>query len=388
MGLALCHSVPRDVVVQLALLLLFVTLVLQAASIGLHGSNDAAGYFTLRGTASSRAQAVVLVAAHPATYLPPGSAVAGGSATASVHLCNPSAETLSYSCARFAEAFHAVNGLTVSSFVACVTTVVVGVFVVARMSHTTLSLLYRLLFAACVPAALQCAAVGVFFARVVPHGRQDAARLGGWPAGELRFHRRAAANLMVSATALVCAAAVMLFARWLSVLCMRRQFESEREHTEGDVQKLTAAHMVNDDWLRQRQILLSHARSVKVEMAVKGSHGGAEALSASTGGQREPYNPRQTDSTQDPRRNSSSAGGDSDEDTLHFHMSIDPASRARSAVVAERASAAEQTGPTTPPPPPPPQVLKRDSPKASGDARAESKHFSDADPSEIRQAGG
>ncbi|KAG5488593.1 hypothetical protein JIQ42_00201 [Leishmania sp. Namibia] len=340
MVLALCHSIPRNVEVQVALLLLFVTAVLQAAAIGLHRSYDAAGYFTLRGTGSSIAQAVGCVAAHPATYTRNGSVL--------VKLCDPSAAMLTRSCARFAEAYHAVNGLTVSSFVTCVVAFVAGVFVVVRVSRTTVSLLCRLTCAACVPAALQCAAVGVFFARVVPHARRDTARAGGWGEGELVFHRRAAADLMVAAAALVCAGLVLLVGRWMFVLCVRRQFEREPEHTKEGVRRLTAAHMVNDDWVRQRQILLSHARSVKVEMAVKRLHGGVDVLAASTSASHEPYNVPLKGSELSLRRTPSVAGGDSDDEMLNLRTPAGCVNAGRSAVAAEDGSASRRPGSTPP----------------------------------------
>ncbi|KAG5464019.1 hypothetical protein LSCM1_00198 [Leishmania martiniquensis] len=336
MVLALCHSIPRDVEVQAALLLLFVTAALQAAAIGLRHSYDAAGYFTLRGSGLS----VATVAGHPAIYTWNGSTL--------VKLCDPSAATLTRSCARFAEAFHAVNGLTVSSFVTCVLAVVAAVFVVVRVSRTTVGLLCRLACAACVPAALQCAAVGFFFARVVPHARRDAARAGGRGEGELVFHRRVAADLMVAAAALVSAGLVLLVARWMFVLCVRRQFESEPEHTKEGVRRLTAAHMVNDDGVRQRQILMSHARSVKVEMAVKRLHGGVDVLAASTSASHEPYNVPLKSSELSLRRTPSVAGGGSDDDTLKIRAPAGAANPGRSAAAAEGGSASEQPGSTPP----------------------------------------
>lgn len=375
MGLALCHSIPRDVVVQVALLLLFVTIVLQAAAIGLHGSDDAAGFFTVKGSGSSLSAAVALVAAHPATYAGPGSTLSSGGAR--VKICDPSAAMLSNACGRFAEAFHAVNGLTVSSFVTGVVAVAMGIFVVSRVCTTTLGLLFRLGCIACVPAVLQCAAVGVFFAHVVPHARRDTARVGGWAAGDLTFHRRPAAGLMAAATALACAALVLLFVRWIVVLCVRRQFEKRPEQTAAEVERVTAAHMVNDDWLRQQQILLSHAHSVKVEMAVKRSPPGGDWLGSSVNGQREPYHQPLTESAVDPRQTSSAV--DDDEDTLHFHFSGGRQSGTRSAGAVDDDATTHKTGSTPPPALPLPNGAPSAGSGGAREAQADAPTFSDAD---------
>jgi hypothetical protein len=317
MGLALCHSLPRDVPVQVALLLYFVASILQAASIGLHTRNDGGGYFTLKNVSSSRSNALVLLAAHPATYIPPTSALHTSPGTAAQKLCNPSADPLTYSCARFAEAFHIVNGLTISSFITNFVVVLLGVFLLVRLSRSTLGLLFRLTYAACVPMVLQCAAAGCFFARVVPHARRDTALAAGYSNSAIKFHRRPAANLMISATALLCAGFVVLFVRWMSVICLRVHFEGSKEHTKKEVKQMTEAHMVNDDWTRQKQILLSHARSVQVEMAVKNPQKGEYSASA-TARSSEPFPPRPIDTNPEGNRNARHSSEDSDADTLHF----------------------------------------------------------------------
>nr|CAJ2481757.1 unnamed protein product [Leishmania braziliensis] len=108
----------------------------------LYHTNDATRNFTLRGTGSSRARAVALVAAHLATHMVSGSALLVDAEP--LQLCNSSAVTLLHSFAQFSEVFHTVNGLTMSNFVTCVVAVTVHVVAAARVNPTTASLLYRL----------------------------------------------------------------------------------------------------------------------------------------------------------------------------------------------------------------------------------------------------
>ncbi|KPA80132.1 hypothetical protein ABB37_05124 [Leptomonas pyrrhocoris] len=318
MGLALCHSLPRDVAVQVCLLLFLVALILQAAAIGLHTRNDGGGYFTLKGTSSARSNALVLLAAHPATYIPPSSVLNTGTGTAATKLCNPSAAVLTYSCARFAESFHVVNGLTLSSFITNAITLVLSVFVLVRLSHSTQGLLFRLMYATCGPVVLQCAAVGCFFARTVPHARRDTAAAAGYGDGQIKFHRRPATNLMIAATALLCAGFVIVFSRWVSVICLRLHFEEHKEHTKEEVEQMTKAHMVNDDWTRQKQILLSHARSVQVEMAVKNPHKGDRFSASATARSGEPFPSQSIDTGVRAHRPGGLSDEEPDAGTLHF----------------------------------------------------------------------
>lgn len=352
MGLALCHSLPRDVAVQVALILLFVAFILQAAAIGLHTRKDGGGYFTVKGKSSSRSNALVLLAAHPATYIPLTSVLHTGTGTTAQKLCNPSADPLTYACARFAESFHVVNGLTLGSFITNFVVVVLGVFVVARLSHSTLGLLFRLTYTACVPTVLQCAAVGCFFARTVPHARRDAANAGRYAYGEIKFHRRPAVNLMIAATALLCAALVILFVRWVSVICLRVHFERHKEHSQKEVKQMTEAHMVNDDWTRQKQILLSHARSVQVEMAVKRPHKSDLFSASATARNSEPFPPHPmeptAEPTAEPHRGADRALEDYDEGTLHFRVtsSVTPLTGYGSASRGAAADAGGRDGPS------------------------------------------
>ncbi|KPI87748.1 hypothetical protein ABL78_3157 [Leptomonas seymouri] len=297
MGLALCHSIPRDVLVQVSLLLFFVALILQAAAIGLHTRNDGGGYFTLKGTPSARSNALVLLAAHPATYIPPTSVIHTSTETTATKLCNPSADILTYSCARFAESFHIVNGLTLASFITNAVVLVIGLFALVRLSHSTVGLLFRLTYATCVPVVLQCAAVGCFFARTVPHARRDTAAKAGYSDNQVKFHRGPVVNLMIAATALLCAGFVMVFVRWVLVLCLRLHFAEHKEHTKAEVKLITEAHMVNDDWTRQKQILLSHARSVHVEMAVKNPHKGDRFSALAAAQSSEPFHQQLSDAS-------------------------------------------------------------------------------------------
>lgn len=262
MGLALCHGVPRDNLVLLALLFFVVAFVLEVIVIGSHNSNTAAGYFTDAKGPNPKAR-IGFIGCHTATY--------GKPASVYVQNCNPNAAMLRYHCSRFSEAFHLLNGLVLASFICCVVFVVASLFVVVRLSRTTASVLFKIHFLAGLPTALQCAVVGVFFARVVPHAREDflVSLYASNPASaKLVFHRLYASNLMIAATALVCFGYLIIAVKHLAILCARRSLKRKRIR-QSDVESLMKMHLVNDDWERQKQILRSHAKSVQVEMEMQ-----------------------------------------------------------------------------------------------------------------------
>lgn len=262
MGLALCHTVPRDVVLQIGLVLFLAALVLQAVTLNSQNRATAAGSFVSKDGTDA---VVGYIAGYPATY--------SGGASPRTKVCNPTAPLLRFHCARFAESYHTLNGLVLASFVSTSFAFFGGGFVIARISETTLVLLDRILMLATVPVSLQCAVLGIFFVRTVPNARLDlieALSLTA-PANELAFHRGHAANLMIAATALLCAAYLLIAVRWAMSRLTRLVLLSERRTgpTPNEVKVATTLHLANDDWARQMQILRSHARSVEVEINMK-----------------------------------------------------------------------------------------------------------------------
>lgn len=229
---------------------------------GRHRSRTAAGFFTRKGSDVR----VAYVAAHPAIYEPT-------SLDTATYLCNPSAATMTLYCARFAESFHVLNGLLLTSFIVCVLAVIAGLFVVTRVSHTTTGILGRLCVLFTPSTALQFSVTGVFYADCVSHAREDVhRRLASANAADahlpLVFHRRYVANLLIAATALMGAGYCILLSRYLYTYLTRVRLMKENIR-QGDVTAMMGMHFVPDDWVRQKQILRSHARSVQVEMMMK-----------------------------------------------------------------------------------------------------------------------
>ncbi|CAD2214322.1 hypothetical protein, conserved [Angomonas deanei] len=266
MGLALCHSLPRDVLIHLALLLLFAAFVLQIGFIGRHFSTSGAGYIARKGEKGKEA-ALAYVALHPALYsvkTVDGKVVVDDG----VKLCNPSAPVLNFHCARFGEGFHNVNGLVLASFISAVIGFVIVVFIVGRVARTTASLLYRTLMCITLPMTLQCAALGIFFARVIGNAKKEVMILNDFPADtKLYFHLRYGPCLAITSTALFCVAFILAFIRWIVTICLRNRLKKTGSPT--DAERVKKMHLVNDDWERQKQILRSHARSVQVEKEIK-----------------------------------------------------------------------------------------------------------------------
>lgn len=272
MGVAVCHSIPRDGVVLVSVGVIAISLILQAVVFGEHGSERGSGFFT-SGKGNSVSDAVAFVGGHASiydfTYSVRYQSRRGqvDSSTVGV-LCDASGDTLSNPCFRFLESFHALNGLFVSSFVVCFLCIVFCVFFVVRVSRSTLQLLVRICIAMCLPMTLYCALVGVFFTRVVPNALDAVAVARGLEENVLVFHRHWGPNLLITSMVLSCVAFIACVVRCASVWYLRKRFLASKQHTREQVEGITRNYMINDDWVRQRQILLSHARSVEVEIAV------------------------------------------------------------------------------------------------------------------------
>lgn len=262
MGLSLCHSVPRDALILVAIALFVVAFILEAIVVGRHSSTTSAGFLTDKGGADPSAR-IGFIAGHPATY-------AGATAAVLVKHCDPSASVLLYNCARFAEAYHFLNGLVLASLITCVIFVLVSLFVVVRVSRTTTQALFNLQCLAGVPAALQCAALVIFFVRVVPNAKDDfiVASFAGDRSVRLAFHRRYATNLMIAATVFVCVGWLAIVAKYFAALCTRQRLKRKNVEKQ-DMAAMMKMHLVNDDWQRQKQILRTHAKSVQVEMEIR-----------------------------------------------------------------------------------------------------------------------
>ncbi|EPY31459.1 hypothetical protein STCU_03445 [Strigomonas culicis] len=274
MGLALCHSIPRDIFAYVALLLLFIGFILQIGIIARHDSATGAGYITRAGGGAS--EAVAYVAVHPALYGVRSVSASGSTAAISVvdraaKLCNPSTAELSFHCARFAEAYHTVNGVTLASFISSVLAFFFGMFVSGRCSHKTSDILGRLALALAIPTALQCALLGLFYVRIVGNAKKVVLVDGGLDTttASLVFHRGYATDLAIASTALFSAASLLLTVRWGIVVCTRMRLKRSARSNPSDAERMKSMHLVNDDWQRQMQVLRSHARSVHVEMLIR-----------------------------------------------------------------------------------------------------------------------
>ncbi|ESL09581.1 hypothetical protein TRSC58_02696 [Trypanosoma rangeli SC58] len=127
MGLALCHYIPRDVVLQVGLFFLLLSCILQAILVGSHGKETGCGTIGPR-DATIVAGVLVYIGARSAMYT-----------TDQTKICvwSSNSDVVSVGCARFVEAFHVVMGLLLFSFIVSVLSLLFAVFYVAPMSRTT-----------------------------------------------------------------------------------------------------------------------------------------------------------------------------------------------------------------------------------------------------------
>ncbi|RNE97397.1 putative dihydroxyacetone phosphate acyltransferase [Trypanosoma conorhini] len=254
MVLALCHFLPRDVVLQFGLFLLLVSCILQAILVGNHGKESGSGTIVARDGAVGAGE-IVHIGARPAMYTAAGAKICAWS---------NNSDLISVGCARFVEAFHVVIGLLLSSFIVSVLSLLFAMFCVVPMSRTTTSLVLLTQLSLFFPALLHTAAIGFFFQRC-EHYAKDVASRSVFSDAKVKFRLGYLPKLAIASEVCLGVGFSMLFIRLLLTLFYRQSLK-KRDVVRRDIGRFMRHHLVNDDWERQKAVLQSHARSVQLEM--------------------------------------------------------------------------------------------------------------------------
>ncbi|KAH9582276.1 hypothetical protein LSM04_008841 [Trypanosoma melophagium] len=257
MGLALCHLFPRDVVLQIALLFLLVSCVLQGVLVGSYDRDRVTGTITLQGRSTSGVD-VVHIATYPLIYTDNGTRICGMSANA---------DLVYVDCAHFVEGFHAVCGLFLSSFIVSVVVLLFCAFCVVPLSKTTTLLIATVFALFLFPISLHSAAIGMFFSSCVRYARSIVGRVV-FAGADVEFHRRPLANVAVASEVCIGIGFLLTLIRFVLAVLFRKSVK-RRDIVRRDIGSLMQRHIVNDDWERQRTVLQSHARSVQLEMVIR-----------------------------------------------------------------------------------------------------------------------
>ncbi|KEG07089.1 putative dihydroxyacetone phosphate acyltransferase [Trypanosoma grayi] len=257
MGLALCHVLPRDIVLQGALLFLLVSCVLQGVVVGNHSSETGAGSVHAQEQTAGVA-GVVYVSSHATLYAANGTKVC---------VAGENADLITVTCARFVEDFHAVSGLLLCSFIVSLMELLFSAFCLVPLSKTTSLLILAILVQLLIPTMLLSAAIGMFFSPCVYHAR-DVASNSVFGGAETTFSRGRLANVAIVAEAFLIAAFLLALFRFVMAVLFRQSVK-QRDIGRRDIGRLMQRHLVNDDWERQKMVLQSHARSVQLEMVIR-----------------------------------------------------------------------------------------------------------------------
>lgn len=308
MGLALCHTLPRDQLMRFSVVLMVTAFILILIMFGEHETSKLLGSFKLNGRVVAElngyrvrfpgvplnlcprpsAADIVSVLAQPevvARFSGNSSGVLQDIAFLSIFVANgtlPSAAT--DACDKYerytkdAAIAHITGGVLMF-----VCTLVIALLIVPCASTTTKMVL---MFWLCIllPFALSVAGTAVFDDMARDKAEDFLRAAGAVPSGsELKFKFGFGFNLAIASTALLAAAFAIATFRLVHVLLLRPG-NKQSVISRKDIGGLMQLHLVNDDWVRQKKLWAMHAQQVECDIVVvadqptAGAAGAADAI--------------------------------------------------------------------------------------------------------------
>lgn len=268
--IALCHRIPREIFFFLTLLLLLISLIFQALSVGLRYASHGGGEFKV---VNPENEAVLWWAR---LNLPSGielrnvdpdcdfsSTLTTDSSSCSYDLCSFQLTTFDGECVRYLTSFREVE-----------------ICVIIGLAFSILSFLYCLFFswgktliqvnvclfsALCLPCGFLCAALILFFVSVVPNGKDV---IHAYASSQRETSSVSSVNLFFSrgvVTNLYICSCCFCFTALLLVLCHGIWLIFLKDESV-----IPDEELVKDDYLLQREVLTRHAEAVRAEIKHKG----------------------------------------------------------------------------------------------------------------------
>ncbi|KAG8346503.1 hypothetical protein ERJ75_000978500 [Trypanosoma vivax] len=272
MELALCHVIPRDIVLQLVLLLLFASCIVQLLIVSSYGGKVGLGDISLYGSSNSSVN-TVFISTRSTLYVSDESVVC--------HM-ESHAGFIHASCARFVSSFRVACGLFLASFMVSIIGFIANTFFVVPLSKTTMFVLASEVILFVLPFALHSTGVIVFFHFCIYNAKKTIRAVVSSD-GDLHYRFGYLSILMVVSEVLLLIGFVISTGRYVCALVCRRSLK-QRDIVRGDIGHFMQHHLVNDDWERQKNVLKSHARSVQLEIVVHVDSGsGKDESFAGTG---------------------------------------------------------------------------------------------------------
>lgn len=236
MGLALCHTVPRDRLLQLVTLMLVVAFCLLAASVG--ERNKDGSYATLKGADNTR------------LYVD-GRAIDSSGIT----LC--SEDLKEGECYDFVIKTRIAGLLVILGWVTLTLAILASCFLITPLSRHSYQIYLFFWIAISIPVALVVAGGAMYL------GPALSKALDLPPTGK-DVHYGRSLRCILAAMALMIVSFLIATFQLVSTLGRSRIKQS---HVEGrKIDEIMKMHIVNDDWKRQKMMWVKHAQAVDIEL--------------------------------------------------------------------------------------------------------------------------
>lgn len=279
-NVALCHRIPRVRTFYAALSLLLISLLIQAACVGLRSLSSEGGRYKVvsvkTGEVLGYAYLETLSGVRMETVASECDSSADAPSSCSQNLCSLQFSTFDVKCVRYLSACY---GTSICVVIALVFSIISFVYCLGfSWGKTLLQVDISLLAGLCLPCSFLCAVLILFFTSVVPAGESVIAFYAYSQLGEvaesgvqLSFFRGTVPNLYISSSC-------FCFAAFIIVLCHGIWWIFFEAHPGPSEEEF-----IKDDYLQQKEVLTSHAKAVRAEIKFKGEIDPAFIRSLTTG---------------------------------------------------------------------------------------------------------
>lgn len=231
MGLALCHIVPRDLLLRLVIFCLVSAFVLNIAAVAI--ANDSGSLASIDGGGAKLS-------------------ITGRAIQGNAVLC--SKDKRAGSCDAFVAAAIITHDLAIVSLCVLAFALALVCCFVTPCAKTTTQMVIALWLITLLPVAFLSSCVGYGIGRAV-----DKATTSGqsFTVGD---------GMALLITALALSIATVILATIRTVMLCARAGEKADVLRQRDINGVMQLHSVNDDWTRQKQVLAAHAITVQAEI--------------------------------------------------------------------------------------------------------------------------
>lgn len=274
-GIALCHTIPRDNTIRVSIFLLLVSFVLTAIAIGQRKTSDSA--VTLQGTIGGTHR----------TFLVSADIFLVDRDTGVARCTNAEGSGVN-GCDFWVESMRAVTSSILIGF-ALTPLSVLAISFVTQVVGTTTNIILASAVCTVLPALTTLFGVAFFFTTTVPR----AAFASGFARNDYSMERGASINLVIAACAIHCAMLVFIALRIVVALFFLPHWKSNSVAARN-IDGVMTSHMANDDWERQQKVWQSHKVHVCAspmhaslrDEADGSSEGAVDSTTANGGGNR------------------------------------------------------------------------------------------------------